>query len=341
MSEAPAPKRHRRLFLIAPWTIFALAALSWCAYWFFAAELAQTRVNAFAAQQRAHGAQLAIGAIRAHGFPMMLRLELQGVEYASAPESWRARTDRIDLHANLTNPAHVIFEAKTPIDVRTTDGARHVIEANALLVSLRFRREALATFGIEADALMLDNPARVGVVRAEKLVANLRPDPRGGGASQLALEMRHLSLARPVRSFEGFGQEIALMRAAIALTQAEALLAPGEVGPIESWRQASGGAAIEALELQWGALEAHGHGQAALDDAQRLRGALEIDIPAPGPAVAALASSPELSDDARGALALVAAGLAFSGDGASFSVNAQDGALSIENVPVRTLTPLY
>ena len=52
-------------------------------------------------------------------------------------------------------------------------------------------------------------------MRAEKVVLNVRPDPRAAGEYQLAFDAQAMTLPRPVRSFEAFGLDVARLRAAI------------------------------------------------------------------------------------------------------------------------------
>jgi hypothetical protein len=331
----------RKFWLIGPWALFALLALGWIAYWNMVAGEAERRVESWVAEQNAAGASASIGAIERRGFPVLLRLQLRDIDYAPEQGGWRAASARGDLHVQLLNPQHVILEAKAPISVSRSDGATTTASADALIASLRTQGGALAVAGIEADNLMLDDPAEDGVLRVRKVVANLRPDPRAAGEYQLAFEARALTLPRPVRSFEAFGLEVAALRAAIVIEAGAELLQESPRDPLGPWREAGGRLRFEALELDWGPLQATGSGAGGLDAQRRLEGELHLPIERPAPIFTAIANDPNVNDDARRGLALLAAAFALSGDDITLDVEARNGVLRLEGVSVRALPPAY
>jgi hypothetical protein len=331
----------RRLWLIAPWAIFVMMAASWVFYWHYLADRAEAELRAWAAAQTEQGAQASFSRIVRRGFPTLMRLEVHELAFAPARGGWRAHTGRADLHIDLLNPSHVIASGEAPIEIAREGDRVSVLDAAALIASLETRAGNLVMAGIEADRLTLDDPAGEGVLRVAKLVVNVRPDPRAAGDYQAAFEARALSLPRPVRSFEQFGLDVAQLRAAIVLTHGARLLdtAPGD--PLAPWRDAGGRARFEALALAWGPLEADGSGEGGLDEARRLSGHLTLPIARPGPIFSALANGPRVDDSARRALALLAAGFAVSGDSINLDIDAGDGVLRLEGLPVRTLPPVY
>lgn len=333
-------KKHT-LWLAVPWALFAAAAIGWVVYWHIVAGAAETRIAALVAAENEKGAQVAVVRIVRHGFPALMRLELQGLSYAPAQGSWRATSARADLHIALTNPQHVKLEAKAPIEVSRANGAVTRVAADALITSLRSEGGALAAAGVEATNLTLDDPAAEGVLAVRTMVANLRPDPRTAGEYQLALELGHLTLPRPVRSFEAFGLELAALRAAIIIEHAEPLLSAGNSDPLARWREAGGKLRFEALGLEWGPLLAQGSGQGGLDEQRRLAGALTLPIEHPGPVFNALANGPNVNENTRRALGLLAASYALSGDDITLDVEAEGGVLRLEGLGVRLLPPVY
>lgn len=333
--------KARRLWLIAPWVAFVLLAAGWVIYWNVVSNTAETRVRAWAAEQTEQGAQVSIGRIVKHGFPVLLRLELRGLSYAPARGGWSLETERADLHVEMWNPQHVILKAEAPIAFGRANGSLTNITADALIASVRMEGQRLAQAGVEADNLALDDPAQEGVLRARKIVLNLRPDARTEGEYQMALDATGLMLPRPVRSFEAFGLDVPMLRAAVVVTEAAALThgAPGD--PLGPWQEAGGRLRIEGLELHWGPLETLGRGEGGLDDQRRLQGALTLPIERPAPIFTALANGENVNQDARRALGLLAAGYAISGDDITLDVDANDGVLRLEGLAVRPLPPVY
>ncbi len=331
----------RRLWLIVPWSAFIVLVLAWVGYWHLVAGQAEQRLRNWAAEQTQSGAQAAFARVTRRGFPVLMRLEILDLSYAPARGGWRARTDRADLNIELLNPAHVIFAAAAPIEITRGDDEASVLDADGLIASLESRDGTLVLAGVEADRLTLDDPSKEGVLRIEKLVVNVRPDPRAAGDYQIAFEATAMNLPRPVRSFEQFGLEVAALRAAIVVTQGADLLqgAPGDaLGP---WRDAGGVLRFEALALAWGPLQANGSGVGGVDAAHRLRGSLTLPIEHPGPILSALANGPNVDASTRRALALLGAGYALSGDGLTLDAEARDGVLRLEGLPVRNLPPAY
>lgn len=329
------------LWLAIPWAVFIALAIGWTVYWNIAANTAEQRIRAAIAEQQSRGANASIGRISRHGFPAVLRFELEDAVYGPARGGWEASTARANLHLNLLNPQHLTFEAKAPIAFGRAGGAVTNITADALISSLRMDGSRVATAGVEADNLALDDPSEDGVLRIRKLVLNIRPDPRADGEYQAAFEAQALQLPRPVRSFEGLGQDVAVLRAAIVVEQAGALFAPSPGDPLEPWREANGKLRFEALDLQWGALQTNGQGWGGLDDQRRLQGALTLPIETPGPVFSAIANGPNVNEDTRRGLGLLATAFAFSGDDITLDVDANNGVLRLEGIGVRTLPPVY
>jgi len=331
----------RGLWLIVPWTLFVLAALGWVFYWHYLANQAEARVRTWAFEQNADGASVQFDRIVRHGFPVLMRLELRGVRYAAARGGWSAATDHADLHVNVWNPNHVTFEAKAPIAIARANGATTNVAADALIATMRTEDGALASAGIEADNLVLDDPAEDGVLHAAKVVLNVRPDPRAAGEYQLAFEAQMLVLPRLVRSFEAFGLNVASMRAAVVIEDAALLMQSSPGDPLGPWRQGGGRLRFDALGLTWGPLETTGTGEGGLDDQRRLDGRLVLPVERPAPVLTAIANGPDVESDARRALSLLAAGYVVTGDDITLDIGAHDGVLRIEGLAVRTLPAVY
>jgi hypothetical protein len=331
----------RGLWLVVPWVLFVLAALSWVFYWNYLAGESERRLQAWVTQQNASGGSAEIGRVVRHGFPVLMRLELQDIAYAPARGGWRAATERADLNIDVLNPQHLILEAEAPIAISRSNGAITNLTADKLIASLRTARGSLAVAGVEADNLVLDDPAQEGVLNATKLVINVRPDARAAGEYQLAFDAQALTLPRPVRSFEAFGQNVARLRAAIVIEDGAALLESSPNDPLGPWREAGGRLRFDALELNWGPLATTGTGEGGLDEQRRLDGRLVLPVERPSPVLNAIATGPNVDDDARQALQLLAAGYLVTGDDITLDIGARDGVLNIEGLPVRPLPPVY
>jgi hypothetical protein len=331
---------NTRLF-IAILAVFVLLAVGWVGYWNYVAGQAEQRLRAWASAQSEQGAEVSLGRIVRHGFPVLLRLEMRDINYAAARGGWRAQTDRADLHVDMLNPQHVILRAEAPIAVSRSNGAVTNISAEALIASLRTDGGRLAVAGIEANDLVLDDPAQEGSLTMRRGVVSARPDARAAGEYQLAIETQGLQLPRPVRSFETFGLDVETLRAAIVVTHGADLLETSPQDPLGPWRVAGGQLRFEALELRWGPLESTATGEGGLDDQRRIVGRLVVPVDRPAPVLTAIANGPSVNDDARRALGLLAAGYLVTGDDITLDAVADDGILRVEGLPVRPLPPVY
>lgn len=331
----------RGLWLIVPWTLFVFAALGWVFYWHYLANTAEQRVRGWAFEQSAGGASVQFERIVRHGFPVLLRLEMQGARYAAARGGWSVNTDRADLIVDVLNPEHVLLEAKAPISVTRANGSVTNVSADALIASLRTKSGVLAQAGIEADNLVLDDPAEDGVLHATKVMISVRPDARASGEYQLAMEAQALTLPRPVRSFEAFGLDVASLRAAVVVEDGALLLQSSPGDPLGPWRDGGGRLKFDALVLDWGPLQTTGAGEGGLDSQRRLDGRLVLPVDRPAPVLTAIANGPNVDNDARRALSLLAAGYVVTGNDITLDIGAHDGVLRIEGLPVRTLPAVY
>jgi hypothetical protein len=250
-------------------------------------------------------------------------------------------TAEADLNIEMLDPGHIILEYKAPVTLTHADGSANTISAGSAVISLHNRGNAMLQDGVEVSNLSVADSAKPGVLRVAHATVNVRPDPTAPANYQLALDADGVTLARPVRSFEGLGQTIAEINGGFVIEQGAALTAPSRDDALAPWRQARGKVRFEYIALDWGALNAHGDGEATLDDQRRLTGNLRLNISQPPAVVSALAQSPSISPDAKQALDLIALGLALRGHHVTFKVDAADGELRIEHTRVRSLDPLY
>jgi hypothetical protein len=144
-----------------------------------------------------------------------------------------------------------------------------------------------------------------------------------------------------VRSFEAFGLDVALLRAAIVIEDGALMLQSSPGDPLGPWRDGGGRMRFDALELNWGPLHTIGTGAGGLDEQRRLEGRLVLPVEQPAPVLTAIANGPRIESDARRALSLLAAGYVVTGEDITLDIGADDGILRIEGLPVRPLPPVY
>jgi hypothetical protein len=329
-----------RLWLIVPWALFILLVLGWAGYWHYVASRAEAQLASWAEEQTHQGARASFSRIVRHGFPVLMRLEIQDLGYAPVRGGWSADTERADLNIDLLNPSHVILSFEAPIQVRHGQSLS-TISSDALIASFEAHNGALHMAGIEGDAISVDDPEKEGALGIQKLVLNVRPDPRAEGDYQIAFQATNLRLPRAVRSFEAFGLDIPEVRTAVVATHGAQLLESTPDDALAPWRDAGGLLRFEAIALSWGPLQATGTGELSVDAQKRLSGHLALPIDEPAPVFRALADGPGVSDDAKNALRLLATAYTLNNNGLTLDVDAANGTLRLEGLPVRSLPPAY
>lgn len=347
MTQAPdavtapvAKPKPKRLWLWAPWIGFLVVVLGWVGWWMTLSGAANQAVTDWVAEQTAAGASVTIPTRTTSGFPLRLELKLSDVAYSPPDRSYTATASALDVLVNPTAPHHVILRPAGPITLATADGRTRTLLADNALMSLRSQRQVLARGSLEANGISISEAGRPTTTLL-RLVAHIRPDPRAAGRYQLALEARDWDMGQPVTAFEGFGQRISLMQAQIVIDKAAALITSPGADPLEAWRAAGGSLTVEAAQAQWGALKVNARGQGGLDAERRISGALELDLPEPGPALSALGQSPALSGDAKRTLGLLGLAAGLSGKALQTNMTARDGTLRVGDAPVRGLPPVY
>ncbi|MDX2236770.1 MAG: DUF2125 domain-containing protein [Hyphomonadaceae bacterium] len=345
MSARAAP-RAPRAWLIIAWATFALIAIGWTLYWRMLETQARDAIAAFVAAQNARGGEAQIGAVSARGFPRVVALTLSDVRFAPQDRAWRARTATLEVHVNPGNPAQSLVIAPTPIAVTYASGATRTFAAADARMSLHVGRSG----GVERLSLDLvearwsDAATQGPRWSMRRLLAHLRPDPRAPSIAdarhQLALDIEGWALAAPLRPFEGLGAQAERVKAAIALTHADAALGGLAGDALAAWRDAGGEAGFEHLEARWGAGQFSGAGALRLDAQRRLHGRLSVGFETPRETLAALAASPSLSPRAVESLRTLSAAQA---EGAAFEtlLEFREGVVIAGGVAVREAPPLY
>lgn len=309
--EAPPapPKKHNRIWLYGPWTLFIVLAVAWCAHWFIVADAVEKRIALWAAAQEQAGGRAQIGAITRHGFPAMLRFELDTVSYAPVSRAFELETPSITLHVNMLDPRNLYLERKARFNfIRGID--RSTLDANTAVLSLTLGDNGITYAGLEADRVTIDNLHAEGRVTLDHIIANARPDPRNNSDWQIALALDALHVARPITAFELLGQDLPRVEAAIVWTAQQR-------------------ARIEGSSLEWGAAHASVLGEIGLDAAHRLAGQMNISAPR-----SALDVLPD-------GLRLIAQARQPEQTPLTLTLHAETGALSAGGVEIRSLAPLY
>jgi hypothetical protein len=330
-----APRRHRRLGLIVPWALFAIAALGWTVYWNILRIRTMEAAQAFVDRQRTAGASLIYSSVAASGYPLRLTLTFSGPAYEAPGGGWALSAPSLDLHVNPSDLRLIILETHGAVTWRDREVVRTLTPRTAAL-SVRTEKGAFERAILEVHDVSI---AREGHAPAilESAVIGVRPDPRRAADMQVSLDAAHLALAAAPAEFSGLGANIASIEARVVIENAAAA-ERASAHRLEAWRAAGGAARFEGLGLEWGPAKITGTGRLGLDALRRPQGRLDLAIEDPQAALNALAQP--MAPHMREAFEASGEAAAAKGGPLALPLIAQDGVLSLGPLPLRKLDPV-
>ena len=255
--------KPRRLGLILPWSLFAVACAAWTAFWFFAKDQAIKRLDAAIVDARGRGIDAGYGSIRASGYPLHLKLHLANAHFAMAPFP-RLEAATLPVAVNLVDPSHVIVDLKDGFRWTADGGAINEIDPDRGAMSLHWKGSAFSRLSLDLEG-----------APTKKLLAHVRPDPRSPNALQVAVDVQG---ARDGES----------MRAGIVIEHADALQTAASDDPLAAWIARGGRARVEALDLNWRGARMRGAGVFGVDALRRPVGKATLTAEGESAAVLAL-----------------------------------------------------
>jgi hypothetical protein len=260
MSDA----KPRRLGLIIPWTLFALASVAWTAFWFVAKDQAIKRLDAVIVSAKARGVDASYETVRASGYPLHLKLNLTNarVTTAALPQLDAAL---LPVAINLVDPSHLIIDLKDGLRWTGRDGVTHTLDPVRGAMSVHWKDGALTRVSFDLEG-----------APTKKLLAHGRPDPRTSNAWQVAVDV------------EGAEDGDAL-RAGVVIDHTAALLRDvNPADPLGGWISSGGRATVEALDMRWQGATMTGTGAFGLDAQRRPAGAVTLKAEGQSAAILAL-----------------------------------------------------
>ena len=304
----------------------------------------------FVAAERRQGHLAEIGAMRRGGFPYRLSLRLENVALGEKPQGdkagWKLQADTAIAHVQLWNFQHVIFElpGRQSLTWQDAAGQKHQLSwqaqesARASLVldaADTWQRVAIDLRKLRFDTDAGANP----VAEAERLQIHLRREANQN-SRDIALQIANLSL--PADWDGPLGRQVADVKLIGRLDGA--WFGDDLAEKLRNWRDSGGVLECDTLSLRWGKLSIAGDASLALDKNFRLLGAMGGKLHGAAAGIDALAAigrmKPEEARAAKQALALMEKPDAEGKPHLPLPITAQDGRLSIANVPLFALPPL-
>lgn len=281
-----------------PWTVYSVWALlivvlaAWTMWWFALKDIAKQRVEAWAAAQRAAGAQVSYSAAAASGFPLRLTLTFDDARFIAPGGGWNMATPRVALHINPSDLSIFIIEPRATLSW-TTRGAQHTFTPRESAISVHLANDRPDRVIVEGKNIAITrNGAPDMTIGA--IVAGIRPDPRAAGDGQLSLDAQAIDFIKLPQGFEALGGQMAALNARVVIEKGAVLIAPSR-DRLAAWKEAMGAARIEGLHVVWGSASLTSTGRFTIDDQRRIEGDLTLTLEKPEETFAALTKSPTVS----------------------------------------------
>ncbi|MEQ8745968.1 DUF2125 domain-containing protein [Pyruvatibacter sp.] len=181
--------------------LLVLTGLYWL-YWSTLADRLKTDVAAWAQAQAANGVTITWSDMRARGWPLRLRLELDDLRYeaSQAQTPWAWSTPEFHAHALPYRLTHIIASAQSPMRFETLTGPdkqQWEIVAGSTEASYVFEEGTAARLAIDiqmAKATRLDRPDASTLVGANRFQVHARRAEDVAGAANIAVRASGISL---------------------------------------------------------------------------------------------------------------------------------------------------
>ncbi|MEM8988236.1 MAG: DUF2125 domain-containing protein [Pseudomonadota bacterium] len=287
MSQTRIP----RFGLYAPFAAALVLLAIYAAIWLRTASAVEAEIDAWAAEERAAGAEVSYGEVKARGFPAFLRISLEAPSYAEGPGpralSWSA--ERIAFHASPFDANHVVADVEGPLVVSFLDdpgvaarAPRRVvleIETDATRGSLR-KTAAGRNFAVEmtnGKARRTDAHAIGGDITFEKLLVQTSDASDEETDTPLllaAVSGAGVTVRLDSPFFEGAPLTLWAFEAVGALSPAPR---SGE-GAFQRWMDEGGEALIDRFQVTSGEARLAASGRLAMDAAGFPSGRMNVRL---------------------------------------------------------------
>jgi hypothetical protein len=305
--SAPRP-RPRRLGLIIPFALLALALIALSVAWIWARGRLVEGLESARAVRPGSPATLAFDSRKISGFPFRLDVELTGVRLAE-PSGWGLLAPRLECEAYLFAPGHWVLYAPEGVTVdRRRDGSLFVT-AKALRASISDLGRRPPRISVEGVDLIFATPPGAkpfALASAKGFHFHAKAGPNDEAAAYV--------------EFDGAGARLSGLMARIAqggpvslhmdgiYSHADALAGDSWPHATRSWEEAGGDLKLRHLELVAGQAVVEARpGRLGVGEDGRLLGELTLSVRQAGRVIADIGSEGKLAPEtARSALAVAA-----------------------------------
>ena len=269
-----------RAFLYGPVGLLAIVALAVIAWWWTASDAMARRLDAMNGREVAPGIHFSFAHKTMAGFPFRVDGELDGlrvsIDTSHGPAVWTA--EKFAFHSLTYGRTQFVFEAAGAqhIEWHKDNGSLHTydflpgsLRASAIVVNHHPAR-------FDLDALNIDS----GDISAAEVQLHLRDNPTIDGLDLYAFANNVHFAADEAPAF-GPDMKHFAVNAMVSPGSSFAALLSGHGdwrAAANDWHARHGGVLVNAVEVNWGPLDATGKGALAVDDLHRPAGELRFAI---------------------------------------------------------------
>ena len=282
--------------LLGPVLLLVTVAISYPAYWLYAASLSGSFLQNWIEEQRSNGFTVNHRPVERSGFPLMIRLTLPALEASNAEMGFSWRSEKLQLELQPWDLRRLRLDALGPQQVQfkpSQDLATFTANITGFVgVAVIGNSSTLTALSIVLKEVRLTESEQGQLMQSGRILADIRrpekpPNAHTEPVFEISLAAEHINTATVKAPI--LGDTIPNIR-----VKAE-FLGPLDgdtlIEAVSRWRQSGGTVEVHWLNLIWGALDLRANGTIALDQELRPLGALTADIRGYEEALEALAEA--------------------------------------------------
>jgi hypothetical protein len=331
-----------------------LAMIAYTVYWFSLAGQIERNIAQWAEARRADGMVVEYEALQVTGFPLRVQAQVANVHVAAPGQNpvWGWRSPLLTGNVVPYSLNHIVLNAPQPQEIRLQiNGAEEIylLTPHSAFASIILKRGKFVRLNVDIKSGAIGGGRlKADGVKFERAQLHLRAGENGEPQGLQNPALFDISVKLENMDYPGFtGSALGphLTRAAMTATAEGGWPAGTGVAGVREWRDSGGVVQIKALELDWGPLKLNAAGTLALDDKDRLIGAMTAKLAGFEGLIKGLQEARQLSQDeaaaARTGLSVIAMASGSRNGELSLPMVLQDGEMFVGPLRIAKLKPLY
>ena len=297
--------RHRHRGLIISIAILILVSVGYATWWYLLVNQTRQQLDAWFADVRADGHDIAYEDVRITGFPSRITIDIENLRFTHANGRWVVNVPRAQAYGTPWQLDRVEGSVGVPVSIEHrhrdhVDTYSVASAANGFVVTLSDQE----VFDLTMSEAAITGSTITEPIKIDALTASLA---RGDASMFLRASLNANGITLPDPSASPFGEKIASLQ-----TDIDILVRPTVAKPLSErmdiWRRSGGTVEVRRLSVRHGVLGLDGDGTITLDQNLQPEGAFAASVIGFNPAIDALVDM-GLVKEPEGRLAKAALGL--------------------------------